>query len=78
MYGNSEIIQNFANTQGLVRSLTEKGASAESSSNLLTRLFKVILATVYLSNQVFFLNDNISIFKIVISVIFPLIYLYIF
>jgi hypothetical protein len=70
MYWNSEINQNFANTKGLVRALTEKGASGEPSSNLFTRLFKVIWETIYLGNQVFFLNDNISILNTIISAVF--------
>jgi hypothetical protein len=77
MYWHSEIVRNFANTKGLVRALTEKGASGEPSSNLFTRLFKAIWETVYLGNQVFFLNDNISIFNVVVSAIFFGISLYI-
>jgi hypothetical protein len=77
MYWNSEIVRNFANTKGLVRALTEKGASGEPSSNLFTRLFKAIWEMVYLGNQVFFLNDNISIFNVVVSAIFFGISLYI-
>ncbi|MFN7338407.1 MAG: hypothetical protein ACK5TF_01555, partial [bacterium] len=64
MYWHSEIVRNFANTRGIVRALTAKGASGEPSSNLFTRLFKAIWETVYLGNQVFFLNDNISIFNV--------------
>jgi hypothetical protein len=77
MYWHSEIVRNFANTRGIVRALTAKGASGEPSSNLFTRLFKAIWETVYLGNQVFFLNDNISIFNVVVSVIFFGISLYI-
>jgi hypothetical protein len=54
IYWHSEIVGRFANTKGLLRALTEKGASAEPSSNLFTRLFKAIWETVYLGNQVFF------------------------
>ncbi len=63
--------------EGYVFISPEKGASGEPSSNLFTRLFKAIWETVYLGNQVFFLNDNISIFNVVVSAIFFGISLYI-